>query len=78
MNLFAVCTVLTGYHQFLGRHEPPPRVKGCFGENWERLSKVKKDYDPGNTFRSTFWPLNEKGEEVDPRNHEPPTPQHFD
>ncbi|KAF9443992.1 hypothetical protein P691DRAFT_839285 [Macrolepiota fuliginosa MF-IS2] len=63
---------------FLGRHEAPSRAKASFGDNWQRLSEIKKEYDPKNLFRNTFWPLNEAGEDVDPRTHEPPTPQHFD
>ncbi|KAL4079098.1 hypothetical protein J3A83DRAFT_4356097 [Scleroderma citrinum] len=56
---------------FLGRHEPPGRVIACFGENWPRLTKVKQTYDPTNFFRSSFWPLNEKGEIIEPEEHEP-------
>jgi len=69
--------VATGgpFPSFLGRHEPPERTKASFGSNWERLAGIKKRYDPDNLFRNTFWPLNAKGELVDPRTHEPPTPK---
>ncbi|KAF8663658.1 hypothetical protein AX16_000900 [Volvariella volvacea WC 439] len=59
---------------FLGRLEPPERTKACFGENWERLCEVKQKYDPDNLFKYSFWPLNEKGEAVEPNTHEPPLP----
>ncbi|KAF9012610.1 hypothetical protein BDQ17DRAFT_1232411 [Cyathus striatus] len=63
------------FPSFLGRHEPPERTMACFGDNWTRLSEVKKKYDPKNLFRNTFWPLGEDGQPVDPRTHEPPTPE---
>ncbi|KAF8845918.1 hypothetical protein BDN67DRAFT_960544 [Paxillus ammoniavirescens] len=56
---------------FLGRHEPPGRVIACFGENWTRLREVKQTYDPTNFFRNSFWPLNSKGDIVEPEEHEP-------
>ncbi|KAG2069037.1 hypothetical protein BDR04DRAFT_1205836 [Suillus decipiens] len=56
---------------YLGRQEPPGRVIACYGENWARLCKVKKTYDPDNFFRSSFWPLNAKGEIIEPEEHEP-------
>ena len=65
---------LLNLHQFLGRHEPPERVKGSFCANWERLREIKQFYDPDNLFRNTFWPLNAGGEMVEARTHEPPTP----
>ncbi|KAG6878287.1 hypothetical protein C0992_008294 [Termitomyces sp. T32_za158] len=60
--------------QFLGRHEPPERVKASFGSNWERLCEIKKLYDPNNLFKNTFWPLDAEGETVEAHTHEPPTP----
>ena len=62
-------------NQFLGRHEPAERAKASFGPNWDRLCEIKKQYDPTNVFRNTFWPLNAQGDMVDPRTHEPPTPK---
>ncbi|KAG6888392.1 hypothetical protein C0995_008632 [Termitomyces sp. Mi166 len=62
------------FPSFLGRHEPPERVKACFGSNWERLCEIKKLYDPNNLFRNSFWPLNAQGENVEAYTHEPPTP----
>ncbi|KAG2347347.1 hypothetical protein BDR05DRAFT_957968 [Suillus weaverae] len=56
---------------FLGRQEPPGRVIACYGENWARLCEVKKKYDPDNFFRNSFWPLNAKGEIIEPEEHEP-------
>ncbi|KAF9222412.1 hypothetical protein BS17DRAFT_708869 [Gyrodon lividus] len=55
---------------FLGRHEPPGRVIACFGQNWTRLYEVKQIYDPTNFFRNSFWPLNSKGDIVEPEEHE--------
>ncbi|KAL9712103.1 hypothetical protein Ac2012v2_005179 [Leucoagaricus gongylophorus] len=66
------------FPSFLGRRESPNRVKACFGDNWKRLYEIKAEYDPDNVFKSTFWPLNADGEDVDPQTREPPTPQHFD
>lgn len=66
------------FPSFLGRREPPSRVKTCFGDNWKRLCEVKTEYDPKNLFKSTFWPLDADGEDFDPKIREPPTPQHFD
>ncbi|KAH6914077.1 hypothetical protein BKA70DRAFT_1260374 [Coprinopsis sp. MPI-PUGE-AT-0042] len=66
------------YPSFIGRHEKPERVKASYGSNWDRLVEIKKLYDPGNVFRNSFWPLNESGETVDPRSHEPRTPSHLD
>ncbi|KIJ66117.1 hypothetical protein HYDPIDRAFT_87457 [Hydnomerulius pinastri MD-312] len=56
---------------FLGRREPPGRVIACFGENWTKLCEVKQKYDPNNFFRNSFWPMNSKGEIVEPEEHEP-------
>lgn len=56
---------------FLGRCESPSRVIACFGENWAKLISVKKMYDPTNFFKNSFWPLNDKGELVEPNEHEP-------
>jgi Berberine and berberine like len=61
--------------QFLGRHEPPARVAASFGENWERLVALKKQYDPMGLFRNTFWPLDKDGAQIDPSEHEPPEPE---
>ncbi|KAF6759991.1 hypothetical protein DFP72DRAFT_805866 [Ephemerocybe angulata] len=65
------------YPSFLGRHEPPERTRASYGENWSRLVEIKQMYDPGNIFKNTFWPLNAQGEMVDPRTHEPPTPEYI-
>ncbi|KAL0955622.1 hypothetical protein HGRIS_001855 [Hohenbuehelia grisea] len=62
------------FPSFLGRHEPAERTMKCFGDNWDRMKEIKNKYDPKNMFRNTFWPLDESGEAVDPRTHEPPTP----
>ncbi|KAG5351355.1 hypothetical protein C0989_006871 [Termitomyces sp. Mn162] len=62
------------FPSFLGRHEPPERVKACFGSNWERLCEIKELYDPNNLFKNSFWPLNAEGEAVEAYTHEPPTP----
>ncbi|KAG6808697.1 hypothetical protein H0H92_003229 [Tricholoma furcatifolium] len=62
------------FPSFLGRHEPPERVKACFGSNWDRLCEIKKLYDPNNFFKNSFWPLNAAGEMVEAYTHEPPTP----
>ncbi|KAH7883348.1 hypothetical protein F5I97DRAFT_229261 [Phlebopus sp. FC_14] len=64
-------TIVQSYKQFLGRHEPPGRVIACFSENWKRLCEVKRAYDPNNFFRNSFWPLNAKGDIVEPEEHEP-------
>ncbi|KAJ2918526.1 hypothetical protein MD484_g1863, partial [Candolleomyces efflorescens] len=63
------------YPSFLGRHEPPERVQASFGASWKRLAEIKQMYDPKNVLKNTFWPLNSEGEKVDPRTHEPPTPE---
>jgi FAD/FMN-containing dehydrogenase len=31
--------------------EPANRVRAAFGSNWQRLSEIKRQYDPGNVFR---------------------------
>ena len=54
--LFSFCT------QFLGLGEAPTRTMACFGDNWARLCEIKKEYDPTNLFRNTFWPLDATGE----------------
>ncbi|KAF5387248.1 hypothetical protein D9757_006855 [Collybiopsis confluens] len=59
---------------FLGRHESPARTMACYGSNWDRLKELKKTYDPRNVFRNSFWPLDAKGESVQPWTHEPSTP----
>ena len=72
---FVLClTWLTFMFQFLGRHEPLERTKGCFGANWERLCAIKRFYDPNNLFKNTLWPLSETGEETEAHMHEPRTP----
>lgn len=63
------------FPSFLGRREPPERVKSCFGDNWSRLCEIKQMYDPDNLFRNTFWPLNAEGEMVEASTHEPATPK---
>ncbi|KAI9510334.1 hypothetical protein F5148DRAFT_976931 [Russula earlei] len=63
------------FPSFLGRHELPARVAASFGENWERLVSLKKDYDPNCLFKNTFWPLDKDGREMDPSEHEPPEPE---
>jgi FAD/FMN-containing dehydrogenase len=40
-----------GYPNFMMADEGEARVKAAFGENYERLSKLKKRYDPDNFFR---------------------------
>lgn len=60
--------------QFLGRHEPAARTQACYGNNFSRLSEIKKKYDPSNVFRNTFWPLDKNGDVVEPQTHEPPSP----
>jgi hypothetical protein len=49
-------------------------VAASFGENWERLVALKKQYDPTGLFRNTFWPLDKDGVEIDPSQHEPAEP----
>ncbi|KAJ7133731.1 hypothetical protein C8R43DRAFT_644511 [Mycena crocata] len=65
------------FPSFLGRHEPAKRTIACYGDNWERLCEIKKQYDPKNIFRNSLWPVDANMEEVDPRTHEPPTPGHL-
>ncbi|KAK7052827.1 hypothetical protein VNI00_004146 [Paramarasmius palmivorus] len=62
------------FPSFLGRHEVPGRTMSCFGEHWDRLCRVKEQYDPTNVFRNSLWPLNEKGNKVDATDREPLTP----
>ena len=57
--------------QFLGRDESTEKTKASFGENWDRLAELKRRYDPGNLFRSTFWPLDEEGNAVQPSLRQP-------
>jgi len=44
------------FPSLLGGDEKPERVKGSYGENWERLRKLKKKYDPDGVFSNSFWP----------------------
>jgi hypothetical protein len=50
-------------------------VVASFGENWDRLVALKKEYDPTGLFRNTFWPLDKDGHEMDPSEHEPAEPR---
>jgi hypothetical protein len=45
-----------------------------FGENWPRLAELKKKYDADGVLRNSFWPLDARGDVLDPRAHEPRTP----
>ncbi|CAL1711629.1 unnamed protein product [Somion occarium] len=59
---------------FLGRHERPERTMACYGKNWDRLAELKRKYDPHHLFKNNFWPLNKRGEPVEPSYNEPPSP----
>ena len=48
--------------QFLALGEAPTRMMASFGTNWTRMCGIKKEYDPHNLFRHTFWPLDVNGE----------------
>jgi FAD/FMN-containing dehydrogenase len=39
------------YVNYLGNDEPAERVRGAYGENYDRLLAVKNKYDPSNFFR---------------------------
>jgi FAD/FMN-containing dehydrogenase len=39
------------YANFMMDDEGEARVKAAYGENYDRLARVKKEYDPGNLFR---------------------------
>ncbi|OSC96632.1 hypothetical protein PYCCODRAFT_1378794 [Trametes coccinea BRFM310] len=62
------------YPTFLGRHEPPERTMACFGKNWDRLSELKRKYDPTCLFKNNFWPLDRHGRPVEFLANEPPSP----
>jgi hypothetical protein len=57
--------------QFLGRSESSEVTKASFGGNWDRLTELKRKYDPKNLFRNTFWPLNKEGNDIQPSRREP-------
>jgi hypothetical protein len=57
--------------QFLGRGESSEKTKASFGKNWDRLVELKREYDPTNLFRNTFWPLNEGGRAIEPNLRQP-------
>lgn len=40
-----------GYPNFMMDDEGDARVKAAFGDNYARLSELKRQYDPGNVFR---------------------------
>jgi FAD/FMN-containing dehydrogenase len=39
------------YVNFLTAEEAPERVRAAYGGNWERLARVKAEWDPENFFR---------------------------
>ena len=39
------------YPNFMMDDEGEARIKATYGDNYERLGKLKKKYDPGNLFR---------------------------
>jgi hypothetical protein len=39
-----------GYVNFMMADEGAPRVKASYGTNYARLSRAKRQYDPGNVF----------------------------
>lgn len=50
---------------FAERCEKLPRVIATYGEeNFARLCKLKKEYDPTGLFRHTLWPLKKDGSPV--------------
>ena len=40
------------YVNYLGVGDEPERVRDAFGSNYDRLSKIKQQYDPSNLFRA--------------------------
>jgi hypothetical protein len=44
------------YANFMLDDEGEARVKAAYGDNYQRLATVKKEYDPGNLFRQSKCP----------------------